>query len=90
MKFILREHTRWNAFQEMLNLFADSREDDQASERNEKGLNDVTLLDGDDEDEKLTVKCLLYQVEGSGFRISRNRVPGNKIEFREKDLVQEI
>jgi len=53
MEFILREHTRRNAFQEMLNLFADSRGDDQASERNEKGLNGVALLDGDDEDEEL-------------------------------------
>ena len=38
-----------------------------------------------------TCKVLvLYQVESSGFRVSGNRVPGNKVEFREKDLVQEI
>ena len=36
-----------------------------------------------------TCKVLvLYQVEDSGFRVSRNRVSGNKVEFRERDLIQ--
>ena len=53
MEFILRKYTRWNTFQEMLNLFADSSGNDQASERNEKGLDGIAVLDGDDEDEEL-------------------------------------
>jgi hypothetical protein len=53
MEFILREHTRRNAFQEMLDLFTDSCGDGQASERGKKGLDGVTPLDGDEEDEEL-------------------------------------
>jgi hypothetical protein len=56
MEFILREHTRRNAFQEMLSPFADRADslgDGQASERNETGVDGAGLLDDDEGDEDL-------------------------------------